>query len=185
MKWCNLLITSSEIWNVRASTISIKELEDVIFFLRINKSAGYDETSLDIIKNCVVELCEPLKYIFNLSFQKGIFPDYMKIAKVALVFLGGNNADISNYRPISALPLLSKILERLMYNRLYKHLSNLKILYPKQFGFQKSHSADQALLQLVDQIYEFFERSEYTIGVFVDPSKAFDPVDYNILPKKK
>ena len=72
-----------------------------------------------------------------------------------------------------------------MYNRLYKHLSNLKILYPKQFGFQKSHSADQALLQLVDQIYEFFERSEYTIGVFVDPSKAFDPVDYNILPKKK
>ena len=86
MKWWNLLVTSSEIWNVRASTISIKELEDVIFFLRINKSAGYDETSLDIIKNCVVELCEPLKYIFNLSFQKGIFPDYMKIAKVALVF---------------------------------------------------------------------------------------------------
>ena len=71
-----------------------------------------------------------------------------------------------------------------MYNQLYKHLSNLKILYPKQFGIQKSHSADQALLQLVDQIYEFFERNEYTIGVFVDLSKAFDHVDYNILPKK-
>ena len=86
MKWCNLLVTSSEIWNVRAPTINIKELEDVIFFLRINKSTGYDKTSLDIIKNCVVELCEPLKYIFNLSFQKGIFPDYVQIVKVALVF---------------------------------------------------------------------------------------------------
>ena len=68
-----------------------------------------------------------------------------------------------------------------MYNRLYKHVSDSNILYPKQFGFQKSHSTDHALLQLVDQIYESFERNEYTIGVFIDPSKAFD---YNILLKK-
>ena len=61
-----------------------------------------------------------------------------------------------------------------MYNRLYKHLSNLKILYPKQFGFQKGHSTDHELLQLVDQIYEFFERDEYTIGFFIDLLKAFD-----------
>ena len=71
-----------------------------------------------------------------------------------------------------------------MYDRLYKHLSSSKILYPKQFGFQKSHSTDHALLQLVDQIYESFERNEYTIGVFIDLSKAFDTVDHNILLKK-
>ena len=71
-----------------------------------------------------------------------------------------------------------------MYNRLYKHLSNSKILYPKQFGFQKGHSTDRALLQLVDQIYESFERNEYTIRVFIDLSKAFDTVDHNILLKK-
>ena len=108
----------------------------------------------------------------------------MKIAKVTPVFKGGDSADLSNYRPISVLPCFSKILERLMYNRLYKHLSNSKILYPKQFGFQKSHSTDHALLQLVDQIYESFERNEYTIGVFIDLSKAFDTVDHNILLKK-
>ena len=68
-----------------------------------------------------------------------------------------------------------------MYNRLYKHLSNLQMLYPKQFGFQKSHSTDHALLQLVDQIYESFECNEYSVGVFIDVSKAFDTVDHNIL----
>ena len=87
----------------------------------------------------------------------------MKIAKVTPVFKGGDSADLSNYRPISALPYFSKILERLMYNRLYEHLSN-----PKQFRFQKGHSTDHALLQLVDQIYESFERNKYTIGVFID-----------------
>ena len=68
----------------------------------------------------------------------------MKIAKVTPVFKGGDSADLSNYRPISVLPCFSKILERLMYNRLYKHLSNSEILHPKQFGFQKSHSTDHA-----------------------------------------
>ena len=108
----------------------------------------------------------------------------MKIVKVTPVFKGGDSADYSNYRPISVLPCFSTILERLMYNRLYKHLSNSKILYPKQFRLQKGHSTDYALLQLVDQIYESFERNEYTIGVFIDLSKAFDTVDHNNLLKK-
>ena len=71
-----------------------------------------------------------------------------------------------------------------MYHRLFKHSSNLKILYPKQFGFQKGHSADHALLQLGDQIYESFEHNEDTIGVFIDLSNAFDTVDHNVLLKK-
>ena len=78
----------------------------------------------------------------------------MKIAKVSPVFKVSGNAHLSNNRPIPVLLCFSKILERLMYNRLYKHLNKLKILYSKQFGFQKGHSADHALLQLVDKIYE-------------------------------
>ena len=108
----------------------------------------------------------------------------MKIAKVTPVFKEGDSADLSNYRPISVLPCFSKFLERLMYNGLYKHLSNSRILYPKQFRFQKGHSTDHALLQLVDQIYESFERNEYTKGVFIDLSKVFDTVDHNSLLKK-
>ena len=136
------------------------------------------------MKNCFCELCEPLNYVFNLSFEKGIFPDRMKIGKVTPVFKGGDSADLSNYRPISVLPCFSKIFERLMYNQLYRHISNSKILYPKLFGFQKGHSTDHALLQLGGQIYKSFECNEYTIGVFIDLSKAFDTVDHNILLKK-
>ena len=169
---------------IKEKPITINELKDAFFSLKINKSAGYDEISFNVIKDCFGELCDPLKYMFNLSFEKGIFPDRMKIAKVTPVFKGGDSADLNNYRPISVLPCFSKILERLMYNRLCKHLSNSKILYPKRFGFQKGHSTDHALLQLVDQIYESFERNEYTIGVFIDLSKAFDTVDRNILMKK-
>ena len=65
-----------------------------------------------------------------------------------------------------------------------KHLSNLKIRYPKQFDFQKGHSNDHALLQLVDRIYESLQRNEYTIGVFIDLFKAFDTVEHNVLLKK-
>ena len=82
-------------------------------------------------KNCFGELYDSLKYKFNSSFGKGIFPDYIKIAKVTPVFKGGGSAELSNYRPISVFPCFPKILERLMYNRLYKHLSNLNILYNK------------------------------------------------------
>ena len=115
-----------------------------------------DEISFNVIKHCFGELCDPLKYIFNL-FEKGMFPDRMKIAKVTPDFKRGESADLrdlSNYRPISALSCFSKILEQL-YNRLYKHLSNSKILYPKQFGFQKGHSTDHALLQLIMHCYIF------------------------------
>ena len=71
-----------------------------------------------------------------------------------------------------------------MYNRLYKYLLDHEILYPKQFGFQAGHSTDHAILQLVDQIHQSFEENRYTLGVFIDLSKAFDTVDHDILLKK-
>ena len=154
---------------IKELQITIHELKDAFFPLKISKSTGYDELSVNVIK---------------IVFVNFVIGDRMKIANVTPVFEGGDSADLCNNRPISVLSCFSKILERLMYNRLYKHLSNSKILYPKQFGFQKSHSTDHALLQLVDQIYESFERNEYTIGVFIDLSKAFDTVDHNILLKK-
>ena len=116
--------------------------------------------------------------------QTGIFPDPLKIAKVNPVFKTGDLKEISNYRPISVLPCFSKLLERIMHNRLYSYIVNEKILYSKQFGFRKGLSTGHVIAQLADQIHESFKNDNYTLGVFIDSSKAFDTTDHAILLKK-
>ena len=142
-------------------------MKDAFFSLKINKSPYHDGRSFNVIKKCFGELYEPLKYLFNLSIVKGIFPDDLKIAKVTPIYKADNNSNVSNYRPISVLPCFSKMLERIMYNFLQKYLKDQNILYDKQFGFQTGHSTDYAITQLVDQIYEAFEKNEYTLGVLL------------------
>ena len=71
-----------------------------------------------------------------------------------------------------------------MYNRLYKHLTENNLLYKKQFDFQQKHSTEHAILQLIDQINNNFEKNQFTLGIFIDLTKAFDTVDHNILISK-
>ena len=85
-----------------------------------------------------------------------IFPDKLKIAKLSPIFKNGKKYLLTNYRPISVVPRFSKILERIMYDRLYSYLTENKILFKKQFGFRSGHSTDHALLELIDQICECF-----------------------------
>ena len=129
------------------------------------------------------DIFNPL-HIFNVSLQNGTFPDELKIARVTPLFKNGSDSDLGNYRPISVLPCFSKILEKIMYNRLYKHLSDNNVLYKKQFGFQEKHSTEHAILHLVDQINCSFEKNLFTLGIFIDLSKAFDIVDHKILITK-
>ena len=116
--------------------------------------------------------------------EKVIFPDDLKIARVTPVYKSGDRSKLGNYRPLSVPPYFSEILERIMYNRIYKYLLENKILYPKQFYFQFGHSTDHAIIQFVDQIFEASKNNLYTLGVFIDLSKAFDTVDYTVLLKK-
>ena len=121
-----------------SQSLSIKELKDnFLFSLKANKSTGADEINFNVMKHCFGELCGPLKYLLDLSLQSGVFPGLMIIAIVLPVFKTGNTADISNYPPVSVFPCFSKILERVMYNHLYKYLTDRKILHPQQFGFRK------------------------------------------------
>ena len=121
-------------------------------------------------------------YITNLSFQTGVFPRELKITNIVPIFKAGDEMVFTNYRPVSVLPVFSKILERLMYNRLIEYINENKLLYKYQFGFQKGKSTYMAVLTLVDTIS--LDNGDYVIGVFLDFSKAFDTVDHNILLKK-
>ena len=108
----------------------------------------------------------------------------MKIARVSPVYKSGESSDVTNYRPISALPCFSKIFERMMYNRLFSNKHKEKILYSKQFVFQSCHSTKHAILQLANQIHESFENNLYTLVVFIDLSKTIDTVNHSIILKK-
>ena len=160
--------------------LSINKLKDAFFLLDVNKSPGFDGTgtSFTVLKNCFGALHKSLLHVFSLSIVKGIFPDDLKITCVTPVFKGGDEKDLGSYRPISVLPCFSKILERIIYNRLYNHLMKNNILYSEQFGFQKGHSTEHAIVQLIDQININFENNDRTIGVFTDLSKAFDTVNH-------
>ena len=161
-----------------------EEIKIAFSTLRSNKSPGFDDISSDVIKFAFDAIIEPIRHIFDISLTKGVFPDKLKITRITPIFKSGEREFVSNYRPISVLSCFSKVLERIMYNRLYSFIVENNVLYNKQFGFQKEHSTEHAILQLTTQILQSFDEDKFTIGVFIDLSKAFDTVDHSILLKK-
>jgi hypothetical protein len=108
----------------------------------------------------------------------------MKIAKVTPIFKSDAHEEFSNYRPISLLPNFSKILEKLMFNRLTNFLNKYEILYEQQYGFRQHFSTDFALIELSDKIARAMDDKKPMIGIFIDLSKAFDTLNHNILLQK-
>ena len=164
--------------------LSINELKDAFFSLQTRKSPSHDEISFDVIKSCFGSLSKLVLHIFRLSLEERIFPDDLKTAKVTPIFKTSNENDFGNYRPISVLSCFSKILEKIMDKRLFNHLSKHNLLYQKQYGFPQGHSTEHAIMQVIDQINDNLENNCFTLGIFIDPSKAFDNVDHQILISK-
>ena len=169
--------------NFFVSAVTEDEIDKIICNFK-DSAAGWDDLRpriMKLIKSCIKR---PLAHICNRSFVTGIFPSELKIANVVPIFKSGDDMVFSNYRPVSVLPVLSKILERLMYNQLILYLNRHDLLYEYQFGFQKGKSTHMALITLIDKISEALDQGELVIGIFLDFSKAFDTVDHGILLKK-
>jgi hypothetical protein len=159
---------------------------DVVKKLKPKTSSGHDEISTKLVKESIVTIIQPLTHIINLSLNTGIVPDQLKIAKVIPIYKSSDTNQLKNYRPISLLPAFSKILEKIMFNKLMSFLDSQNILYKHQYGFRPKHSTIHPILHLLNKCAENnnIQPKKYTMSIFCDLSKAFDVISHKILIKK-
>ena len=152
--------------------------------LNVNKSTGPDNVPARFLKDGATELKTLITHIVNLSISSNTVPDDFKIARVQPIFKKNGRSVVSNFRPISILPIISKLLERAVYVQVEEHFRENNILYDFQSGFRGSFSTDTCLIHLSDHIRTQMSLGNYTGMVLLDLQKAFDTVDHVILCKK-
>ena len=149
-----------------------------------NKKGHIDEIPVRLIKENKEILAIPLTILFNQSVNTGTFPDRFKIGKIVPIFKSGDKSDVSNYRPISILPLFSKIFEFLMKKHLTIFLEKMKILNNNQFGFRSGMSTFDALNTFTSDLYTSLNNNKSILSIFIDFRKAFDTIQPTILLDK-
>lgn len=160
------------------------EVSDIIKSLKHNKAPGHDGFTSEFLKNISQTISQPLSTIFNKCFENGYFPAQFKIASVSPIHKAGSIDNIANYRPISLISNLAKILEKLTKTRLISFLNKYKIISNKQFGFLQNKSTSDAIALLTKKVYSALDNSNACCAVYLDLAKAFDTVDHAILIEK-
>ena len=188
-KSSNPLLTGKYTVNQTAVCFEFKEVEcthirDAICKMKTSKGSGNDNISSYFLKISLPFITKSLCCIFNKSILKCVFPAQWKIARVTPIFKEGDKNAKSNYRPISVLPVISRLFEKLVYNQLYEYMSTNGLIASCQSGFRAHHSTTTALLKCTDDWLNGIDAGKYAGVVFVDLKKAFDTVDHGILLQK-
>lgn len=170
--------------NIFLKPITEEEIIKNLDRLKNNSSPGIDNISTKTLKAIKYYIVKPLCHIFNLSIVNGIFPDQLKTSVITPIYKNGDRSVISNYRPISVLNNIAKILERCMKSRLIEHLIYNKILSDRQFGFVEGKSTEDAIFEVAKTVYNSFENNKKMIAIFLDLAKAFDTVSHSKLLNK-
>ena len=164
--------------------IGEEDVVNVIDKLPSKTSSGVDGISTNLLKDIKYIISKPLTLIINQCLETGIFPSKLKVAKVIPILKRGDETIFDNYRPISILPAISKVFERIIFNQIHNYFHVNDLYFCSQYGFRKEHSTELAVLELVDRITQHLDKGTTPINVYLDLSKAFDTLDHNILLHK-
>ena len=164
--------------NLSSFDIRTEEIKDILKVLKTNKAHGPDNIAVSMIQLCGDDICVPLQIIFLNIIESGIFPDQWKEANVTPVHKKKDKQTVSNYRPISLLPIFAKIFERIIFKNLYNYLTANKLITKNQSGFTPGDSGTNQLLSLVHDVHKAFDDNSCleVRSVYLDMSKAFDKV---------
>ena len=163
------------------SAITSEDVFKLLSGLKTTKATGLDNIPARLLKTAAPAISGSLAHLFNLSLSSGKVPVDWKCAKVSAVFKKGSKLDIGNYRPISVLPIISKVLEKLVHNQIYSFLSDNNLLCADQSGFRQQHSTQTSLHNIMDDVYHSTDGGGLVGLVALDLRKAFDTVNHSIL----
>ena len=161
--------------------ITDNDTQRAIDNLENTSSSGHDGISNKLLKLLKIELSKSLTLIINQMITTGIFLDSFKISKITPLFKKGDVSMLSNYRPISLLPTISKIFERILYNQLYDYFNSNNLLTEEQYGFRTNHSTEYAAVKLVNNVSKEMELANTPTALHIDLSKVFDTLSFDIL----
>ena len=164
--------------------VNTESVGEIVQSLESKTSLDINGVSTLLVKKCAAHILTPLTHILNLSLRDGIFPDSLKISRVCPIHKQGSRTELNNYRPISCLPVFSKIFEKIVYCQLFDFLTGNKIINPLQFGFQPGKSTTHPLIHILNFIANAFNNNKFVVAVFLDLRKAFDMVSHDILLRK-
>ena len=147
-------------------------------------SSGHDNISNILLKEIINQLAHVVVEVFNKSMAMGEFPSIMKLAEVVPLYKGKEHYLENNYRPISLLTTISKILEKIMYQQVYSFLQETGQIYENQYSFRANHSCEHTVGQVVGTVVKGLESHQYIACILLDLSKAFDTIEHEILLHK-
>lgn len=164
--------------------ISQCSVRDVVSNMRNSRSTDFYGLSIMIVKKNIDSLISPLTKLINRCLSSGSYPKCLKISKVIPIHKKGSRDDLNNFRPISLVPVISKVVEKVMADQITKYFESNSLFSAAQFGFRKSKSTTDAIVDLVKFVVETFEKKEYCLTSFIDLTKAFDCVPHDRLLDK-